>query len=143
MEKMKSHGKGKKVNIMVEAKNQSWVSTRFTPKDLIDRAINTIIMLKKECKKQNTIYLTKSSYNSLQIALAFSFSKSLNKNTFKVKELMSILSQNQEILTSKQITPILNGFLEFIKQGKENYDMEEALYLIRHLAPLFYIEIKN
>lgn len=95
--------------------------------------------LQKDCEKQYPIYLPKSTYESLQIALAFSFSKTMNKNTNTVKEVISILDQKEEVLPQNQIAAILNSFVEFIKQGRENYeDMDEVHYLVSNLSPLLY-----
>lgn len=132
----------RKMNIMFGTEELSWISSSITPIDLIDRILKTLYKLQSDCQKHKTFYLTKSSSRNLQIALAFSFSKSQNKNSGKVKDLMSILSQGRESFSSKQIIPIINGLIEFLQQGKENYDWEEAQYLIKYMAPLFFEENK-
>lgn len=137
------HNKGKKLNIMVESMGQKRLSHDLTPTEVINKELKSLNRLKKDCLKPNTIYITKSSYHSLQIALAFCFSKSLNKNPGKVTEIMSILSDDHEALSSNQIIPIIDGLIEYIKQGKENYDLEEALYLFRYLSPLLYLVQKK
>lgn len=134
------HNKGQKINIIVEEKDQSPISKQLTAKSLIKKSLNILKRLNKDCHKQNTIYITKSSYSSLQIALVFCFSKSQSRNTATIKELMTIFRQNQEALTFEQLSLVIDGFIEYITEGQENYDHEEALYLIKYLAPLFYLE---
>ncbi|HHW36320.1 MAG TPA: hypothetical protein GXX18_03375 [Bacillales bacterium] len=113
--------------------------TRTSTKVLIDRVLEMLCKLQKDCEKQYPIYLPKSTYESLQIAFAFSFSKTLNKNTSTVKEVISILDQREEVLPQQQISLVIYTFIDFIKQGRENYeDMDEVYYLVSNLSPLLY-----
>lgn len=132
----------RRMNILFGTEELSWISRSITPIDLIDRILKSLNSLQSDCQKHKTFYLTKSSARYLQIALAFTFSKSQNKNSDKVKGLMSILSQSKEAISSMKIIPIINGLIEFLQQGKENYDWEEVHYLIKYMAPLFFEENK-
>ncbi len=131
-----------------EIKSKSELETerfnRISSKVLIDRLLEILYSIKEDCKKQYPIYLPKSTYESLQIALAFSFSKTLNKNTSTVKEVISILNQKEEVLQQNQISLVVKTLIDFIKQGKENYeDVDEVLYLVSNLSPLLYQEKSN
>ena len=122
-----------------ESKSESDKFNRVSSKVLIDRVLEFLYKLQNDCEKQYPIYLPKSTYESLQIALAFSFSKTLNKNTSAVKEVISILNQKEEVLPQRQIASVINTFIDFIKQGSENYeDVDEVLYLVHNLSPLLY-----
>ncbi|EKN68576.1 hypothetical protein P9E76_02810 [Schinkia azotoformans] len=140
MQKMKL--KAKRVTFFVDPKETKPELNRLnrtSSKVLIDRVLEMLYKLQKDCEKQYPIYLPKSTYESLQIALAFSFSKTMNKNTNTVKEVISILDQKEEVLPQNQIAAILNSFVEFIKQGRENYeDVDEVHYLVSNLSPLLY-----
>lgn len=131
-----------------EIKSRSEVETerfnQISSKVLIDRLLEILYSIKGDCEKQYPIFLPKSTYESLQIALAFSFSKTLTKNTSKVKEAISILNQEEEALQQNHISIVINTLIDFIKQGRDNYeDTDEVLYLVSNLSPLLYQEKSN
>jgi hypothetical protein len=140
MQKMKL--KAKRVNFFVDKKESKSEVDRFnriSSKVLIDRVLEFLFRIQKDCEKQYPIYLPKSSYEELQIALAFSFSKTQNKNTSAVKEVLAILNQKEEALPQNQIALVVNTFIDFITKGRDNYeDVEDVLYLITNLSPLLY-----
>lgn len=141
--------KAKRVKLFMDRKESKHELDSFNrissrARVLIDRVLEFLCRLQKDCEKQYPIYLPKSTYESLQIALAFSFSKTLNKNTSTVKEVIAILNQKEEALPQNQVALIVNTFIDFITKGREKYeDVEEVLYLITNLSPLLYQAKRN
>lgn len=110
-------------------------------KHSIERLLKALYKLQVDYKDQQRMYLTKASCRRLQVGLAFSFSKSSYENVTKVKELLSLLDQqNKKFLTKEEIIPYIKGIVQYVNDRKEDYDQEEIHYLLKCLSPLFFQE---
>ncbi|WP_374723492.1 hypothetical protein [Calidifontibacillus erzurumensis] len=122
--------------VYVEIGQRHLTAPNRDPNELLEIILCLLTKSKAECQKNDTISMPASSHTNLQIALAFCYSKSLYDNTNQVQELMSLLGQKNEQMPKDQIIPVYDGFIDFLKQGKDNYEVEELYYLKRYLAPL-------
>lgn len=133
-----SYSKVHYTKLYVEIRERRLTMPNKDPNELLDIILCLLTESKAECQKNHTISLPAPSHTNLQIALAFCYSKSLNGNANQVRELMSLLGQKNEQMPADQIIPVYDRFIDFIKQGKNNYEVEEVYYLKKYLAPLLY-----